>query len=143
MDTAISRMMKLVAILLVSGFAAAAALACQHGYWGFTWLFAAGSAIGAGAFTIVWSVTVTSIAELLGNKSRADVTSKNVIGSSVAFVSLIATVTFIATALTAMLAGNFESGGWLIATGLVANVALTVIWCMCDYSFVQTMAKKN
>ncbi len=137
MDTSVTRMMKLIAIMLVLGFAGCAGMASNLGYWGNTWFFAAGSAISAGVFTVIWAVSVTEMTGLLGNKTRAQITTQNVIGSAVAFVSLIATVTFIATALTAAWGQNFEAAHYLIWAGLVANAVLTIIWTQSDIEFVK------
>jgi len=143
MDTAITRMMKLNATLLVLGFCGLTYLSSLANYWGYVAWFSICAFLTAGGFTLIWVIAYQEMCEVLGKQQRSEITNKNIVGSSVAFVTLLMNCCFIAAFLSAAVKGAFEPAGWISFLALLAYLAMTTLWAASDVSFVKTEKKAS
>lgn len=139
MDTTVSRMIKLIGALLVTGFVTCGILSAQAADFGNALGFMWGGLAAAALFTVIWAITSYQMAELLGKRKRSEITSESIIGLSIAFLALMSALGFVAAAIAAA-AG--EPGSWgeahkFLWSGNASGGILTIIWCVSEYNFVQ------
>jgi MFS family permease len=137
MDTTISRMLKLIGVLMVSGFVIVGIISAQAASWdntlGFMW-----GGLGAGViFTLIWVVATYYMNDMLGKtRKREEVTKEHIIGASIAILALIGSIGFVAGGLSAGCAKQWGEAHQLLWSGNACGGVLSIIWCVAEYYFV-------
>jgi len=143
MDSSISKMLRLIACLFVSGCLACGYLAAEASRWpdlvGFCW----GAAFISAAFTIIWVFTAYWMGQFLGEGKRSDITQKSIVSTAVAFPAALTSLCFVGGAVAAAMHGEFPFAHWLLYGGALCAAVLTAIWCFAELTFVHDMKEKR
>lgn len=128
-DTVISRMLKLLASVLVLGFVICGIQAAGMNDWAACQQYLWSGLGGATAFTLLWVITAYNIR----GRKRAD-DANNVVGLPIAVLALFATLGFVAAAVAAAFGQQFGYGLALMWGGVAAGWGLSLVWCITDYN---------
>lgn len=137
MDTTVSRMIKLIGALLVSGFVICGILASQTTDFGNALGFMWGGLGASVLFTLIWAIMAYQMAAMLGTKKRGEITNESIIGLSIAFLALLSAIGFVAAAIAAAASNQWGVAHQLLWSGNASGGVLSIIWCVSEYNFVQ------
>jgi hypothetical protein len=139
MDTVISRMMRLLGVIVVLGFAASGLLSAQLKNWDGTVAFLVYGAIAAGIFTAIWVVGGLAILDKIGKgHKRSDITKQRIIGTSTGVLALIVSAGFFTAGIAATNGTDNTYALVLEVVGALATAALCAGWCFADYLFLDS-----
>jgi len=137
MDTTISKMLKVIATIIVAGCIADGYLALNAGEWsyliGFCWV----GAIYSVLFTLIWGISKSNMSELLGKMSRSEITKESIIGTAIAIPAFLVALGFVGGGVSAGMHGEFATAHWLLFGAAFCCGVLNIIWCCFEYSFVE------
>lgn len=141
MDTTVSRMIRFIGALLVTGFVVNGIQAAQAGNWGNTHGFMWGG-LGAGViFTLTWTITKYQMTELLGTRKREEFTTDSIIGLSIAILALLSAIGFVSAGIAAAYHQQWNDAHWFLWGGNFAGLVLSIIWSVAEYNFVERAKK--
>jgi hypothetical protein len=139
MDTVISRMMRLLGVIVVMGFATSGLLCAQLKHWDGAVAFLIYGAIAAGLFTAIWVVGGLQILDKIGKgKKRTDITKQRIVGVSTGVLALIVAAGFFTAGIAATNATDNTYALVLEVFGALATAALCAGWCFADYYFLDS-----
>jgi hypothetical protein len=142
MDTTISKMLKLIATIIVGGCIADGYLALQANSWGYLIGFCWAGAIYSLVFTLIWGITKSNVAELLGSMSRSDITKESIIGTAIAIPTFLVALGFVGGGVSAGMHGQFDTAHWLLFGAAFCCAILTTLWGLFEYGFLSDMKKQ-
>jgi len=135
-DTTISKMMRLIVVLLVGGALADGYLAIIANDFADAMGFALEGAVTTALFTLLWTITTYNVRSQLGSKERKDLPG-SVVGTVIALPAMLFTVAFVAGSVAADMHGIMPySHGFLLLGGTCALV-VSLIWCIAEYAHVE------
>jgi membrane-bound metal-dependent hydrolase YbcI (DUF457 family) len=138
MHSIISRMMRLLGVIVVGGFVASGLMTAQlKDMQACTW-FLIFSAVFAGAFTAIWSVTTYQMQALIGKgRERSSITKQSIIGVSIGVLALFTCAAFVTAGVSATNGADNAYSFWLQFLGGASTAGLCLGWFWAEYAFVE------
>jgi hypothetical protein len=137
MDTIISRMMRLLGVIVVGGYVTSGLMTAQLQDWGGCIAFLVFGTIFACGYTAIWTCGTYQILDQIGKgKKRSDVTKQSIVGLSIGVLALLISAGFVTAGIAATNGTDNTYSLWLEFLGAAATCALAGGWCMADYYFV-------
>ena len=136
MDIVVSRMMRLLGVLNVLGLVVGGIYCANLKAWPSAIFYLVYGVISAVIFTVIWTCASSSMAKLLGHKTREDYTKTSSIGMSVGVLALFNCVGFMCAGLAATWGGNTFYALCFHVLGSLTTAILALIWCNSEYNYV-------
>jgi hypothetical protein len=134
MDSSVSKMMRMIAIVFMGGMMYDAYLASQANQWDYMVGYSFIGALGTGIFTALWAWTTYNVKEVLKGKDRKDL-GGNLIATSIAIPGVMVSVCFIGGSTIAALHGQWDYVVGMSLLGGLCCAVITALWCWAEYNY--------
>ena len=138
MDTIISRMMRLLGVIVVLGYVASGLRTAQLQDWDGTIAFLVFGAIAAGVFTLIWTIATYNILDEIGkDRKRSDITNRSIVGVSIGSLALFICAGFITAGQAATNGTNNTYSLWFNFLAFASTAILSIGWCCAELAFIK------